>query len=290
MKLAQALRESVVQKVDDDLQPAWLREIKTLLPAEPLSDAFLEDALGPLEIERRTRPLRLLALAGRREIAGYAAALAARVTDPETKLGYADVLTLCRDERGYKLLEEVYQACLDDPKNAPPSSWVYDALNEKGPGDTRAWEAKFKFAEMREVPRMLADAKHGRRVADFVFEVTLSEHGISCSAAAYRYRALESFLSFWWHQDPEKLVTVLEHRSRCRRRECGATYAEASHRKVPEGKVLVEGMASKLLLDRALFEEAACEFALTAISLQAEAGRPAPESLEARLRTVRARI
>ena len=136
---------------------------------------------------------------------------------------------------------------------------------------------------------MLADAKHGRRVGDFVFEVTLSEAGVGCVAAAWRYHPLASALLFWWREDTVKLTTVLENRSRCKKRGCAVTYAEAGRGKVPPGKVLVAYGDLAQTLDRAFFEEAAWTFALTAIELTKEAGRPVPEGLEKRLIALRAR-
>ena len=170
-----------------------------------------------------------------------------------------------------------------------PANWIHGLLQEQGPGDARAWECTTRLNAMREEPRMLADAKRGRRVGDFVFEVALADGRVDCAAAAWRYHPLASALGFWWSEDPAKFTTVLERRSRCKKRGCAVTYAEAGRGKVPAGKVLVAYGDLSLTLDRAFFEEAASTFALTVVPLMKEAGRPVPEGLEARLAAVRTR-
>lgn len=208
------------------------------------------------------------------------------------RLAYAKALLLCRDARGYGVLEELYRHCLEQPDAKPmsvPVNWIHGVLHEQGPGDALAWECTTRLYAMREEKRMLADAKHGRRVRDFVFEVTFVEGFIRCTAAAWRHHPLAGALAFWWSEDPAKLTTVLENRSRCKKRGCAVTYAEAGRGKIPAGKVQVSYGELSSLHERAFFEEAACVFALTALELMKEAGHPVPEGVEARLLAVRAR-
>lgn len=213
--------------------------------------------------------------------------------DGSSKLASARALLQSRDPRGYAVLEELYRHCLEHPEDktgSVPVNWIHDALHEQGPGDSRAWECTVRLNAMREEPRMLADAKHGRRVGDFVFEASLADGGgARCRAASWHYHPLSSALGFWWSESPDKFTTVLEHRSRCKKRGCVVTYAEAGRGKVPAGKVLVAYGDLAQILDRAFFEEAAWTFALTVVALMKEAGRPVPEGLEARLLKVRAR-
>ncbi|MDD5301797.1 MAG: hypothetical protein PHS14_01705 [Elusimicrobia bacterium] len=266
--------------------------VRPLLPAAPLTRAFLEETLAPLTGNERSYALEFLARLGRREIADYAAGLAPGELEGSVKLSYARALLLCRDPRGYGILEDLYRHCLEHPDDKPmsvPVNWIHGVLHEQGPGDALAWECTTRLNAMREEPRMLADAKHGRRVGDFVFEVKLSDDGVGCAAAAWRYHPLADVLFFWWFKDPGKFTTVLEHRSRCKKWGRVVTYAEAGRGRVPAGKVLVAMGDAALLLDRAFFEESAWTFALTAIELMKEAGRPVAEGLEARLRAVRAR-
>jgi len=267
--------------------------IRPLLPAAPLTQAFLEETLAPLSGLEKAYALKFLARLGRREIADCAASLAPAELDGSIKLSYANALLLCRDPRGYTILEEVYRRSLerpDDKTGSVPRTWIEGVLHEQGPGDARAWECTVRLNAMREERRMLADAKHGYRVGDFVFEVKLDDVGVRCNAASWNFHPLGNALLFWWHKDPEKFTTVLENRSRCKNRGCAVTYAEAGRGKVPAGKVLVVYGDLPLLLDRAFFEEAAWTFALAAIELLKAAGRPVPAGLEARLRAVRARI
>jgi hypothetical protein len=289
--LAEKLRAAGTSVIELE-KDVWPGIIQPLLPAARLTQEFLEKTLAPLPGHGKAKALEILAKLGRKEIADYAATLIDGEPEGSLRLSYAGTLLKCRDARGYGILEELYRRSMERPLEKPgsvPVAWIYDTLQEQGPGDAKAMECAQRLGAMRNEREMMGDAKQGRRVGDFVFKVTVTDLGASCSAAERRYDPLAIAFSFWWHQDADKFTIVLEHRSRCKKRGCAVTYAEAGRGKVPEGKVLVAAAGMELLLDRAFFEQAATTFASTAIELTKEGGRPVAEGLEDRLRAVRAR-
>ncbi|MEQ1918822.1 MAG: hypothetical protein ABL955_06445, partial [Elusimicrobiota bacterium] len=242
VELQKALRDISTSLDIPDYRNLLPDVVRPLLPAAPLTDAFLEETLAPLSGLEKAYALKFLARLGRKEVADYTAGLVADELDGSIKLSYAKALLLCRDPRGYAIIEDVYRRTLERPDDRPgsvPMGWIDDVLHEQGPGDVRAWECRVRLNAMREERRMLADEKHGHRVGDFVFEVKLDDVGAHCNAASWDFHPLGSALSFWWRKDPEKFTTVLENRSRCKNRGCAVTYAEAGRGKVPAGKVLV---------------------------------------------------
>jgi hypothetical protein len=128
------------------------------------------------------------------------------------------------------------------------------------------------------------------KVGEFAFTVELDGGRPRCEPADGKFFPLSTALSTCWAYSEERFVQILEERSGCGYEEqVGFDYAEDSPGEVPEGKVRVYFVDERLILDRAFFEEAACVFALAAIDLLKESGRPVAEGLEARLRAVRAR-
>lgn len=129
------------------------------------------------------------------------------------------------------------------------------------------------------------------KVGEFTFTVELDGGRPRCETADGKFFPLSTALSTCWAYSDERFVQILEERSGCGYEEqVGFDYAEDSPGEVPEGKVRVYFAEEILMLDRAFFEEAACAFGLAAIELMKQAGRPAAEDLEERLRAVRERI
>lgn len=295
MTLVEALRQSAVQLTDVDDTPDKLAMVRPLLPREPLTAAFLDEALAPVpHAISRISVINLLACLDRREIADYAATMLAPESDPFNRYLLASALIRCRDERGFDELKRLHLESLDKaPGEQPPvpGHFLYSALESLGKGSEKADEIRFWMSEQINARKFLADPAHGRRVGDRVFSVGLRDGRICGESAAYRDGPLLNALSFLWNADAEKFVVLLEHRSRWKKRDISLTYSEASRGKVPEGKVLAAyGDEWKILLERSLFEEVAVVFGETAIGLLGKAGTPVPDGIEARLKALRARI
>ncbi|HEX4048932.1 MAG TPA: hypothetical protein VH309_13895, partial [Elusimicrobiota bacterium] len=96
------------------------------LPAAPLSDEFMTEALGPLSVHGRALVLELLDRMGRREIVGLAAALV-KDADGSERVELALALAECGDSRGFAVLEELFRHSLDHPGDSPravPLDWI----------------------------------------------------------------------------------------------------------------------------------------------------------------------
>jgi len=141
--LAAALREA-----GDSTNPGenavWLKEIGPLLPAAPLTDAFLAEALAPLPGLNKAFALEALAGLGRREISGYVAGLVPSEEDGSVRLFYARILLRCGDARAYGILEILYRFSLDHPHEQPgsvPLQWITKMLDEQGSAEARQFAA-----------------------------------------------------------------------------------------------------------------------------------------------------
>lgn len=144
IELAAALRQA-----GDSTNPGenevWLKEIGPLLPASPLTAAFLADALAPLPGINKAFALEVLACLGRREIAGYVAGLVPTEEDGSVRLFYAQILLRCGDARAYGILEVLYRYSSDHPHEQPgsvPLQWITQTLDKQGSAEARLCKAR----------------------------------------------------------------------------------------------------------------------------------------------------
>lgn len=133
IELAAALRRAGDSCAPDD-HAAWCKVIGPLLTPEPLTPAFLEEALAPLPGLGKAYVLETLALLGRGEIADHAAGLASREADGSVRLFLAETLLRLKDPRAYVLLEDLRRYSLEHPLGDPgsvPLEWISEVLREK---------------------------------------------------------------------------------------------------------------------------------------------------------------
>lgn len=128
------------------------------------------------------------------------------------------------------------------------------------------------------------------RVGEFTFTVELRGGRPVCVAAGDRWFPLATALSSAWGEDGGLLAGLLEGRAAWSKEGAvGFHYAGDGPDEAPDGKVRVFFMQDRLVYERAFFEEAAIAFALAAMELMKEAGRPVPDGVDARFRALRAR-
>ena len=127
-----------------------------------------------------------------------------------------------------------------------------------------------------------------KRVGDFSFSVELRGERPVCVAAGDRWFPLATALSSAWGLDGSLLAGLLERRAGWSQEGAvGFHYSGDGPDEAPDGKVRVIFMEERLACDQAFFEEAAIAFALAAIELMQEAGRPVADGLDARFRALR---
>lgn len=151
VELVATLRRAGNAAVPGDTGP-WLDAVRPLLPAAPLSSAFLEEALGPVPGNGKAFALEILALLGRREIADFTAGLAAGEEDGSIRLFYAQILLKAGDRRACGILADLYRASRARPRERPgsiPLEWIYSTLSELEDDDPLGEECRARLAALR---------------------------------------------------------------------------------------------------------------------------------------------
>lgn len=283
IELVETLRRAGNPTIPDDKEP-WLDAVRPLLPAEPLSGAFLEQALGPLPGLGKAFALEILALLGRREIANFTAGLVPDEEDGSVRLYYARILLEVGDERACGILEDLYrfsQAHRLERPGAVPLAWIGRVLHER-PDDPIAQACMTRLAAYW----MKLDVS----VDDCSMSVELRDGRPHCAAADKRWHPLASALSSAWGTDGGFLADLLERRCGFDKDGVGFSYDGDGPDEAPDGKVRVHFLDDRLVLERAFFEKVAVEFGLVALSLLRAVERPSSEAVQRRLIALRARI